>query len=108
MNKVYVILVLISLNSCQFFMPTSSIDNEPVKVELNENFYLVSDFNYSILKKNKQEVDLVVCDSVDSLFIGKKIILYRKNDYFVLNNDSIIQIKEIPKNRLKSVKTFFE
>ena len=96
------------LNSCQYFMLTSSIDNESVEIKLNDSIYLVADFNYSILKSNNQETDLVICDSVDSLFIGKKIILYRKNNYFLLKNDTIVPIKMIPENRLKSVESFFK
>jgi hypothetical protein len=109
MKKTIIVLMFMSLTSCQFFLPTSSIDNEPQEIWVNDSLFLIQDFNYSLIKKNKEDQsDLVICDSIDSLSVGRRVIIFRKNNYFTIEKEKLVQTKINNLNKFKTVKEYFK
>ncbi|UPQ79090.1 hypothetical protein M0M57_15900 [Flavobacterium azooxidireducens] len=89
-----------TFSSCQFILPTASIDGDPIEQKLNDNFY-ISDYcledNYCLLEKNQNYVYEMKIENIDSIcFIDKnEIYLHSNEKYYLISERDIVEIDRI-------------
>jgi hypothetical protein len=110
--KYYIsILLLVTLSSCQFILP-SYIDGEPFSEEINES-YLIEEYlhdSFCLIKKDRQNdnAGVVIIENIDSIcFIDKnEIYLHSNEKYYLITEEKVTEIDTF-NYKMTSIETYF-
>lgn len=91
---------------CQFFFPTSSIDNEPFEIKLTQNYSL---FDKNLVKYTNNDIQEIILFSIDSILKTKnnEFFMSKGGNYYYLKEDKL-QKCSFSSTKLKCVNEFLK